>query len=139
MLPALLLAAACTPLPTCTAVLTSNCATPTPTITWDHVNDTRLAGYKVYAEETGGPLTLIATLPCEFRPVFVDDDDVADGTFRFCPGADLGLPVTRFVDQRKSYNFTVKAYVSENLESVMPSLPVTICMPPLCVPPGQCS
>jgi len=126
----LLVLAACMAVPTCTEVLTTNCATPTPTVMWDNVVDSDLAGYKVYAEEAGGPLTLIATLPCEFRPVFLDGDDIPDATYRFCPGADMAIPVTRFLNQGKVYDITVKAYNTLGHQSFLPSFPVTICMPP---------
>jgi hypothetical protein len=139
MIPAVLLIVACTPLQTCTAVLTTDCATPTPCIAWDQVTDTDLAGYELNRREPGGTWQVERDFPCEW----FDTNDPPDGSddVRLCRGPDLDVPLQRYCPSCAPFNeyeFCVRAYDSTGNRSVDCSNTVTVCFPPLCVPQGPC-
>jgi hypothetical protein len=134
-----LAAMSCMPLPTCLDNgNVSPCATPTPTLRWDHNTTGGLAGYRLRARQGGEAFVVVADLLCEWSD---RDEDGIDET-RFCRGGEFDIPVQRYCEvcvPGQEYEFVVTAFNGLWQESVVPSNPVTECMPPLCVPPGPCN
>lgn len=130
-------AATCTPLPTCTAALTTNCATPTPVASWDASTALDIAGHSLYYREPGGTWQKLLDFPCEWYDL--DADSVMD--IRFCRGPDLGVPLQRYCATcatGTAYEFAVRAYdLTGNVSGYSAALPV--CFSPVCVRPGPCS
>lgn len=139
MLAALLLAAACTPLPTCSPTLTTGCETPTPVIAWDQVPDADLKGYALYYNEPGGTPQLVRDIQC----VWDDRSDPPDGAkeTRTCLGPDVWLALQREGNYAPgvAYEFRVKAYDTAGNLSVAYSNAISVCFRPLCAKPGPCS
>lgn len=128
MIVALLLAAVCVPLPTCSAAVTTGCATPSAVLQWDRVPDKPpnfVKGYKVYYRYPGGTWQLVVDLPCQVLPD-IDEDGVSDGVF--CPGADGGYAVQRWrADEFLDVEYSVRAYDDVGALSPDFSTAVSVC------------
>lgn len=132
-------AGVCTPIRTCTATITTGCATPTPVIAWDPDPDVRIAGYSVFYNEPGGTPQKLADYLC---PLFDHDGDPSTPMVRVFTPTTIGFPTQRAGPTRipgREYVFTVKWYTADGIWSDAFSNPVTICEPPLCVKPGPCN
>lgn len=109
MIPFILAAALCTPLPTCTNPITvTPCDQPTGTIRWDKLADARVQGYEVYWDGPGS-MALLADHPGQFR-----DHDGALLAAPFFPGASMDFPIQRDCPlclEAHLYSFAVKAYI----------------------------
>jgi hypothetical protein len=134
MILALLLFAVCTPLPTCSATITTNCATPTPVLSWDRTPDdltttppSIIAGYKLYACFPGGTPQLVRDYP-----YWLEDDGV---TKRFY-GVDIPVPIQRVTSTEfQDVEYRVKAYdtagrVSQNYSNVITLCPSHVWVKP---------
>lgn len=132
---AVTIAAACTPLVTCSTAITTNCATPTPVIEWDHNDLTDTVIYRVIWRRVGD---------VEWRGLYdlavwkeIHDDDIEVPIY---PGITHGVPIQRILpttEQLVDIELSVMAVDAAGLESV-PSESITICMPALCPRYGPC-
>ena len=135
MLAALILAATvCVPLPTCSPARPTNCASPTPTVAWDQVQDADLAGYKLYYRATStSPWVLLGTIACQWDDFTSSTLAATPALYRFCQGAELDVPMQRFCplcSSMQSYDFAVKAIDNAGNLSASYSTPVSVCFPP---------
>ena len=124
MLPALLLAAVCTP-----DLLFS----PTPVVSWDQVADADLSGYVLYYREPGGVFQKLLDFPCKWFDLTEPPDGVAD--LRFCRGPDMGAPLQRYCSTCSplvAYEFAVKAKNLAGVESTSFSNVLPVCFSPIC-------
>lgn len=132
MIAALLLAVACSPLPTCTEPITvSPCASPTPMLAWDKFSNSNLSGYDLYYRESGGAFQLLKKLPCQW----LDLD--ADGSYetRFCRGVNLPIPLQRVCPSClpfNEYEFAITAYDFDGGTLAGQSNVETVCFSPIC-------
>lgn len=125
-----LLAATCTPIRSCSATVTTSCASPTPVVLWDQIPDATLAGYSVYYNAVGGTPQLLVDIPCSFYDS--NADDLPDA--RFCRAPDLGTPMQRYCPGCAAFNayeFRIKAYTLAGIRSLDYSSPLTVCFPPI--------
>lgn len=127
--------AACVPLPICVDNgNVSPCATPTPVFSWDLVPDADLKGNRVYLDGQ-----LLVDLPCQW---YDGDEDPLTAPTRFCPGADLPIPLQRYCGfclPFTNYTVTIKAYDTAGNESAAFSNSASACLSPVCYPPGPCN
>jgi len=128
----LLAAMSCVPTPTCTATLTTDCATPTPVVTWSAAtDDVGVVGYALYARETGTTQwTLNASMP---GIQYFDEDAGSPLGPLWCQGVSVGVPLQRYFEMlpNVSYDIAVKAYDAEMNFSMDYSPSVTVCAPPI--------
>ncbi len=136
ILAALLLAAACVPLPTCSATITSNCATPTPTIKWDQpASDVPATVYRLIWRRVGD---------VQWRGLYdlaVFDEIVGDESEKRIPGVEMDVPLPRILpttEQLIEVEVSIISVAANGVEAA-PSPSITICMPPLCKTPGPCN
>lgn len=128
-----LLALATRPAPCCEPELVTH--TPSPTVMWDAVTDTDLAGYKLYYRMTGGVFQLACDLPAE-RWVEYDEWGNVIGPRVNWRGVDFAVGVQKCLDgyELENLEWAVKAYdeavnISDNFSNI-----VTICMPEIWTP-----
>ena len=133
----LTVAMTCTPIRTCkpNAIppITTDCATPTPVLSWDPLDDPVLAGYELWMREDGEPFVLASWLPC----IWWDSDPTDANTtldMRGCRGGDF--PISAQVacptcQPYQLYEFCVKARNLVGLSSLTCSNMVTICFSPI--------
>ena len=125
---AALLLAACVPLPTCSATVTTGCASPTPVLAWDPApaEYPKIIGFSIHYSLVGGVPQKLGDYFCTFDDT---DEDSATPPIRTCPA----FPTQRAGPTRtanRKYVFYVTWY--DSLGQVSPySNSVTICEPPI--------
>ena len=157
-----LLLAVCTPLPTCSPVVSTSCASPTPVLTWDKPCLTGIScwlepvppgedcapgcydggrpdGYVMRWQRPGVPFDDVRrmVLPC-----FTEVDEFGAPVARRCPARDIGYPVQRFCSaELEEILYEVSAYIGEPTvaNEGPPSNVVSVCHSQLCRAPGPCN